>query len=572
MEQKQKAGTLKRKYEIITCLLLGVVALAVRLYGIRYGLPFPLKADEPYIIDSAVGNFYSESPMILGWPGSLLVLILFCFYSLYFFYLKFAGVLTSVQDFIFMYWDDPSTLYLLGRVFVAVTGATTVVILYRMMTKMYDRTSALVSSLFLTFAFMHARHSHFALPDIPMTLALVALVYLAYRILKGTGLPVYIAAGALCGFAAALKFNSVIIIIPLLLSFLFREQAPEKGDWKKPASMITSSLLFFYLGCPYILTDPGAVLESIRNVVIWQKEIGNIRAIPVGSPVVYLLGTILPKSVGFPMVVLALAGTVLLLVKVTKRDIILLSYPVLYILLLSTSKTMFLRYAIPLIPFMAILAALFITRVTGWIDEGVLRNAVFIVLFGIVLIPQAWKTILFDHMLTRTDTRTQARNWIVEQLPGGSSIMLDHVPFSVPMGFNEWVLNYEMRRNRWDELKYRYLKKRSGEKVNSFKLKYTSGKITPAIWDFDPQYVIVSSYVKNLFYGTSGENLRVKMPGVYDRRRAFYERVEENGEMLMMFSPTGTKDEEFDDVYGVMVNPEPGPVIRIYRIKENSTG
>jgi len=142
VEQQEQDRSLRTEY--IICAAITAIALAVRFYGLRYGLPFLLKADEPYIIDSAVGNFYGQSPIILGWPGSLLVLILFVFYYFYYFLLKASGALSSVEDLIFMYWNDPTTFYLIGRAFVAVTGAATVAVLYRMVSVMYSRTSSRV--------------------------------------------------------------------------------------------------------------------------------------------------------------------------------------------------------------------------------------------------------------------------------------------------------------------------------------------------------------------------------------------------------------------------------------------
>lgn len=566
MEQEKKGSRLRKDHAM--CFFLTALALGVRLYGIRYGLPLLLKADEPYIIDSAIGNFYSQDPIILGWPGSSLVLLLFVLYFPYYLYLKSSGVLSSVEDFIFMYWNDPSTLYLIGRVCVALAGALTVLVLYRACSKMYGKATAGLSSAFLAFSFMHVRHSHFALPDIPMTLLLVMLVYLSYRILEGTNIKTYVIAGALCGLCVSLKFNSAIIVMPIILAHLLRKSAPAKDDRWKITSLIACMITFFYIGCPYVLTDPKAMIESIRNVVIWQKEIGNIRAIPTGSALAYLFDTVLPISTGWPMIIFSIIGFVTFLLKPNKKDLIVIVYPVTYVLLLSTSKTLFMRYAIPLIPFMALLSALAITRLKEKIRYDLLSTVVPIILSLLVLLPQVWKSILFDHMLTHTDTRAVARKWIIEQLPAGSRIILDHLPFSVPFGFNEWVLNYEKRDDRWGDLKYRYLDANSGKKVNSFKLMYTTGEVSDGIWDFEPDYVIVSSYVKNIFSGRMGETLKEKKGMIFKRRRAFYERVEDEGKLLMTFSPSGTNEEEEDDIYGVAINPDPGPVIKIYRMGE----
>ncbi len=529
-----------------------------------------MKADEPYIIDSAVGNFYGQDPLILGWPGSLIVLFLFILYFVYYLFLKLGGAVASVEDFIFLYWDDPSTLYLIGRISVAVCGALTIVALYRLAHRGFGRRTAILSALFLTFAFMHVRHSHFALPDVPMTLFLVLLVSLSLRLLSGAGLVSYFLAGALTGLAGALKYHALIIVVPLLLAHFLGGSGIGRDGSKKLGVLFGAVLVFFYIGCPYVLTDPKAVLDSTRIVVFGQKDIGNIRGIPTGPAFLYLFGTVLPRSIGKPMLFSALAGIVALLVTRRKKNFVLLSYPVIYIILLSTSRTIFLRYAIPLIPFMALFSAVFIAKIGERAGNSTIGRAAVIGLAALVVLPQAWTSVLFGHMLTVRDTRITARRWIVEQLPANSSIVLDHVPFSVPMGFNEWVFNYEMRDDRWGDLKYRYLEEHGDEKINTFDLTYMSGELPDEIGGDGPHFIIVSSYVRNLFFGKTGRAIERRMPEAFRERRSFYNRVEEEGVLLMRFAPTGVEMSGDGDVYGVDINPEPGPVIEVYRMRKES--
>lgn len=556
------------KGDVSACVLFGALALAVRLYGVKYGLPFALKSDEPYIIDSAMGNFFSQTPIILGWPGSLLVLVLFVLYFIYYITLKITGTVARVEDLIFLYWDDPTGFYLAGRILVAASGAITVAVLYRVCAKIHGRGVAVLSSLFLTFAFMHVRHSHFALPDIPMTLLLVIALSLSWRIMKGTGVWAYIAVGALCGLSASLKFNSLIVVFPVLFAHFLRERRGSRLEGGKLLAFAASIMIFFYIGCPYILTDPKAVLASVREVVIGQKDIGNTRAVPRGSPLSYLLWNVLPHSTSWAMVVLSMVGMGALFLVPSRWSPILASYPVIYVLLLATSKTLFLRYSIPLAPFMAIFSAVALTRLAGFIRSQRARRYALVAASLAVLLPQVRNVLLFDHMLTRTDTRIQARHWIIEQLPSRSRILLDNVPFSVPMGFREWVQNYEMRGDRWGELKYKYLEARATDKANSFELIYTGQGVDGDIWELAPEYVIVSSYVKNLFYGERGEALEARAPEIVRKRRAFYEKVDGEGEILMRFAPAGIEDPQDDDVYGVAIQPVPGPSITVYKLKK----
>lgn len=567
MEQERKKCSLRNEY--MALLLLGILALAVRLYGISYGLPFPLKPDEPYIIDSAVGNLYSQEPLILGWPGTPLVLALSVLYGLGYLYLKATGTLSTIKDFIFMYWDDPTAFYLTGRLCVALTGALTVALLYRMCARIHGRVVALLSAGFLTFSFIHVEHSHFSLPDVPMTLLLVILVSLCHTIQKGAGYATYIIAGTLTGFSAALKFNSLVIILPILLAHFLREPPQRCEDWRKLLCFIPACLLSFYIGCPYLVTDPKALLESIRQVVLGQKDIGNARALYEGSAFLYLFRHILPGATGWPMVMLSVTGVAVIAVKPTRRNLVLISYPIIYLLLLSTSKTIFPRYAIPLVPFMAILSALAIRTVTSLVKKALASRTILVAASLAALLPQMRSSVLYSHMLTRTDTRIQARRWIMEHLPAGSRILLDHAPFSVPIGFQEWVLIYEMSDDRWGTLKDAYLESHLQEKSDAFELMYPGDKLNGSLWSFKPHYVIVSSFVRNIFYGDRGEAVAARMPDVIKRRRAFYERVEKEGELLVIFAPIGVTDEGSGDVYGLAIHPEPGPVIKIYRMRQD---
>src|SRR4029450_1877227 len=86
--------------------------------------------------------------------------------------------------------------------------------------RLWDETTALVAALFIALAFLHVRDSHYATTDIMMTFLLVLSVsFLIDGHMRRTRRD-FVIGGVIGGLAAATKYNALLLIVPLLTSYL----------------------------------------------------------------------------------------------------------------------------------------------------------------------------------------------------------------------------------------------------------------------------------------------------------------------------------------------------------------
>src|SRR5262245_50557981 len=136
--------------------ILGVILLVaalVRFWGLRFGLPHTYtRPDETIIIDVSLqflrGNF---RPTFYDYPWFYMWLVA-GLYILYYVWGRVAGTFQSLADVVASWKVHWTPFFLMPRALSAVLGALTVWPVYRIGTRLWDRTTALVASLFIALA------------------------------------------------------------------------------------------------------------------------------------------------------------------------------------------------------------------------------------------------------------------------------------------------------------------------------------------------------------------------------------------------------------------------------------
>jgi len=116
------------KWEHVALAGIVILALALRVWGIGFGLPYTYHIDEHSYIVGALNLGQGE---IYGYPQQVgLVNVLFGEYALYYIIGRILGSFQSIQDFASSYHVDPTAFYLIGRITMALrsplTGSFTV--------------------------------------------------------------------------------------------------------------------------------------------------------------------------------------------------------------------------------------------------------------------------------------------------------------------------------------------------------------------------------------------------------------------------------------------------------------
>ncbi|HEU4941873.1 MAG TPA: glycosyltransferase 87 family protein [Gaiellaceae bacterium] len=346
-------------------------AAAIRLVGVRYGLPFPLlNPDEQSIVPRAwrMSHGGGLDPEWFDYPTLLMY------------------AMAPFQN-----WaGDPS--YLAARLVVVALGVAGVAAAWWLGGRAYGTIAGFVAAAVTAVEVTHVQYSRMAVTDVPMTLG----VAVALGLMVVGRLP---AAGVAIGVAAGFKYPAFTLLVPLVVAGW--------GRWRRLALSAALAPAAFLLTSPYFAVHLGEALGDVRRVheLARQGWLGfeNDHVAPVA------FADRLWEGMG-PALLVALLGLVLALVHRTYPDRILAAFVLAYFATLLPLDAHFDRYVLPLVPALGALA-------------GRVRALASVTLL-LLVIPLVW-SIGDTKPLTRTDTRVVAHDWMKANLTPGVLVAAD---------------------------------------------------------------------------------------------------------------------------------------------------
>jgi len=545
----------------LTLSLVGILTLALglRIWGIGFGLPFVYHYDEHFYINTALslgaGVLNNPPYTPTGLPN-----ILFGEYASYYVMGKALGHFASPQEFEAAYRSDPTVFYLMGRLTSAILGVATALALYLLAKTAANPTTGLMAAGLLAVSFLHVRDSRYSVPDIAMPFFAVLAVGLAAVGVRQAKRRYTYLAGIAGGLAVAMKWTGLPIAVAVWwASVCVGNQAQNRTIGKLLNRTVAfTALLFafgFALGSPQILISPAPYLnEALGQYGAGQAggfEIWQVDTLPGWL----FYGKTLSYGVGVVLLALAIAGGLCRLILVVKMgdkmSILLLSFPLTYYLLMGSTRHYFARYALTLVPFVALFAAEAITTTAAWVGARRTRlmwGLAALLTVGAIAQPLA-QSVRHDLLLTRQDTRTLAKQWIEATIPEGTKIAVDWPVHGPPLSTPERPVPY------------------SNKVYDVATGRGTGLSDHPVAWYREQgyDYLIASSFIYNI-------------PLVYEdrdaERRAFYTSLDQELELVQEFRPYEGDAEPpfiFDEIYGPAIGlwqrERPGPVIRIFRVR-----
>jgi 4-amino-4-deoxy-L-arabinose transferase-like glycosyltransferase len=414
----------RASYSILIVLI--AAGALLRLWGVRFALPNPYaRPDEEVIVDVALGFFSDPNPHFFDWPTLFMYVTAAVYGVLFAVERAIGGTITSAA--VAKAALEP-VLYLIPRLLSVTAGVLTIPILYGAARELFSRRVALVAAAFLTVAFLHVRDSHFGVTDVSMTLLTLSAFWAGVRCATRGATPTRAAvAGLLCGLAASTKYNAALIMLPAIIAILRRtlwEQPRSRGAAVRAlASLLACAALAFVAGTPFSVLDHKAFWDSVTAV----------RGHLAGGHVVMARGWTYHAAftfrygLGVPLTIAALLGACWLAARERRKALLVLAFPVAYYAVLGSGLTVFVRYMMPMVPFLCLTAALFVDRVARFartrFKVGVVGEAIAVALLtAMIAAPTAKTAVAFDRLMTERDTRVVGENWIASHFPRGASI------------------------------------------------------------------------------------------------------------------------------------------------------
>jgi 4-amino-4-deoxy-L-arabinose transferase-like glycosyltransferase len=413
--------------------------LALRLWGVRQGLPYVYNVDEgDHFVTRAVHMFASGSlnpGYFANPPGFTYVL-----YAL--FDLWYGGTGGVVHHFAL----HPADAYTLARIAAAVLGTAALWLLYATGARLFGRAVGLLAAAIEAVAFLPVFYAHLALNDVPTLAPLTLSLLGSAGVLRRGRLLDYALAGIGLGLAAATKYTAGIVLLPLLAAFAARELAGQGRDLRRAVTALALAgalaVLAFLVANPYAVLDYSAFHHDLaRQSTLSAEAQGKLGAPRHGGFVYYLWS--LTWGFGWVPALAALGGAVTVWLRDRWAGWLLVPAPLLYLLFMGLQGRYFGRWLMPILPLLALLAALFAVQVVELCRRRLARSApraarpaalaLAALLVAGLLAQGLLHSAHVDAVLARADTRNQARAWMVAHVPGRTPIVVE------PIAPNEWA-------------------------------------------------------------------------------------------------------------------------------------
>jgi hypothetical protein len=396
------------------------VALGLRLWGLRHGLPYAYNTDEnAHYVPTAIGLFgHDGNPHYFVNPPAFTYL-LHAVFAIWF------GGREAASD---AFALDPAEVFTVARATAAAVGVGSVWLLYVAGARLAGRAVGLLAAALLAVSFLPVFYSHLALNDVP-TLAPIALSLAgAAGVLRRERRVDFALAGAGLGIACATKYTGGIVLLCLLGAVAARLSDPAA---RRAALAGLPVAAVCALGA-FVVANPFAVLafDEFWDGVSHQQSASGDAAGKLGlSEELGLRYYLWTATWGLGWAPLAAAGAGAVWTAVRDRGAALVLLPALagYLAFMGTQERFFGRWLLPVFPLLCLLAAVAGVQAARWAARRArVPVAAAGALVAVALLAQGVvSSVHVGRVLSETDTRNLARAWLVAHAPVRTKMVVE---------------------------------------------------------------------------------------------------------------------------------------------------
>jgi hypothetical protein len=543
------------KSPLILILLIG---LLLRSWGVLFGL---YHADEPIIVNHALAYGLGDlNPHFFAIPP-LVSYYLFFGYGLLYALSHLVG-LPDIAAFKVLFIEQPEIFYWWGRILVGVIpGTISIYAIYKLAQHLWSSEVANWAAFWLAINYLHIRNSHYIYVDICMLLAIIGCAYSALRAYDNKVLRSYIIAGMWIGLAAAIKYNAAIAACGLVFACAFSG----KNYFKYLICAGFASIL------TYMFLNPFSVIAYKE---FWDQLVHQAGAESMIGWVYHIKHSIL-SSTGIGVLILMACGILAAFKSDFKRTLILIAIPTAFFLMLGVFSQSHSRYALPLMPFIALAAGYGVQSLIHWSQfNKIFRIFVIALIIFSAAIPLV-KTVQSNKLFLSTDTRDSAKQWIEQNIATDSKILFTH-SFHRPK-----LMRHEAQ---WDQLLENAPQFNSAVNVKNRMLRELSAKTDLKYELFflndtnDPQF-------SGVWPGVNLDWANIKNLGIeyivlhYDstEHADYFDQVRAKSRLIKRFSPYNNRLKNypfdtyastfgFDSIRELFARHSTGRVLELYRV------
>ncbi len=414
----------------IELLLVGILVLGavVRYWGLNFGLPHNLtRPDEQHYVLAAMQLLNGDRSGYFYEYPSLFFYLLAGAFVLYYALGRLFGRFGGLEDFIYEYATDQTMFHLIPRAMSAFAGVATIYAVYKTMRRLFQsEKTGLLGGFFMALCYLHVRDSHFGTMDVTMTFFIIASFHFIVKSYDEWSLKNYLLAGLLAGLAMSTKYAGVFLIVPIGILHLLKSLEHKMPFRhliidKRILGFGLALVLGFLAGTPHFLTEYSAYAERVFN----RFDLMDTQSPSLGVGWWYHLKFSLWHGLGWGMYLAAFAGMVLYFRRDWRRALILFSFPLTYYWFAGKGHTVFLRYMIPILPFLCMAAANFVFEVYHFFKKRFSYHLTVSgtgLLIAIIIFQGTYNLVQFSQLIVKEDSRQLGKDWMLANVQPGSSV------------------------------------------------------------------------------------------------------------------------------------------------------
>ena len=420
-------------------------AIAVRLWGLGWGLPYVYHADEPVNLTSTLTMLQERdpNPHFFNYPpfyyyveaGGQLV-----YYGLGVATGNFASIddiaLPETQTLANGRLGNPKSL-LAGRlVSVAFSVGTVALVYVSVLAVSGSLVGAALAGFLMAFTPLAVRRGRLLAPDPMATFFTAAALAASFLILRRGRTVDYVIGGVLVGLAGASKYHVALVALAVLAAHVMRTG---RGFLRDGRIYLAGGLAVatFLITSPYVLLDFPAFWDEFA----WKSDFYSGGSVGGGGGSYAFYARALGAEYGILLVLVPFAFAIR---RFRREAVLAAGFAVLYVAFISFFVVRFDRHLLPVLPAVAITIGLgaagsiILLRSTLAGRKG-FRVVVSLLAVGVVVALGIVFPLLEtaeDGLRYSSDERAEVREWIHTSLPESSTVLVDaYSPFVDPERF-----------------------------------------------------------------------------------------------------------------------------------------
>lgn len=350
-------------------------------------------------------------------------------------------------------WAEYGWNMIVGRAISGILDTLAILVLFLIGRKVFGNAVGLLAAALYAVTTLSIQHSHFYTTDITLNFFVLLAIYFALEMVKRGDILSGFATGAAIGMALASKISAapLVLVAPVALLLHMRKTGArfQVSSLVKllPALIAAAAgtIVLHFIFAPYTFLDLQGLLRNVKEqndiLISGISDRPFVRQYYNTTPYLYPIEQMVRWSLGWPLGITSLMGLGLIAFYAVrgKRHAALatltLAWVVPYFVITGGSQAKFLRYMLPVLPLLALCAAVLLMRLiqaararaatrpgTG---ASALRVGAY-ALAALVLAGTAWWAIAFSRIYADPHTANKASDWINANVPKDAVIAMEH--------------------------------------------------------------------------------------------------------------------------------------------------